>query len=166
MFNLYIFAGESDLSNGYLDTPVEWIPGLKNIRLRDLPSFIRTTDPADTFLNMVKREGQKAFESTAIIINTFDELEDEVLIAMASMLPPLYTVGPLSLLYNQFPVSEAMSIGSSFLKEDEDCLEWLDEKEPGSVLYVSFGSLAIVSNEQMIEFAWGLDCWGSELPPG
>ncbi|KAM0936945.1 putative 7-deoxyloganetin glucosyltransferase [Dioscorea sansibarensis] len=147
---------ESDLSNGYLDTPVEWIPGLNNIRLRDLPSFIRTTDPADIFLNMVKREGQKAFEATAIIINTFDELEDEVLIAMASMLPPLYTVGPLSLLYNQFPVSEAMSIESSFLKEDEDCLEWLDKKEPGSVLYVSFGSLAIVSNEQMIEFAWGL----------
>ncbi|XP_039113896.1 7-deoxyloganetin glucosyltransferase-like isoform X2 [Dioscorea cayenensis subsp. rotundata] len=148
---------ESDLSNGYLDTPVEWIPGLKNIRMRDLPSFIRTTDPDDTYLNLLKREGQKAFEATAIIINTFDELEDEVLSAMASMLPPLYTIGPLSLLYNQFPVSEATSIiGSSFLKEDEDCLEWLDEKESGSVLYVNFGSLVVVSNEQMIEFAWGL----------
>ncbi|XP_039115032.1 7-deoxyloganetin glucosyltransferase-like [Dioscorea cayenensis subsp. rotundata] len=150
------FKSESDLSNGYLDTPVEWIPGLKNIRLRDLPSFIRTTDPADKLLNFVNKEAQKAFEATAIILNTFDELEDEVLIAMASILPPLYTVGPLTLLNSQFPVTNATSIGSSFLKEDENCLEWLDKRETGSVLYVNFGSLAVVSHEQMIELAWGL----------
>ncbi|KAH7652808.1 UDP-glucuronosyl/UDP-glucosyltransferase protein [Dioscorea alata] len=157
------FKSESDLSNGYLDTPVEWIPGLKNIRLRDLPSFIRTTDPADKLLNFVNKEAQKAFEATAIILNTFDELEDEVLSAMASILlrhqqilPPLYTVRPLSLLYSQFPVTNATSIVSSFLKEDENCLEWLDKREIGSVVYVNFGSLAVVSHEQMIEFAWGL----------
>ncbi|KAJ0960963.1 hypothetical protein J5N97_001067 [Dioscorea zingiberensis] len=149
-------VNESDLSNGYLDTPVDWIPGLKNMRLRDLPSFIRTTDPHDTLLNFLKIEGQKAFEASAIIINTFDELEDEVLTAMATILPPIYTVGPISLLCSQFPVTQSTSIGSSFLKEDESCLEWLDEKEIGSVVYVNFGSLAVVSNEQLIEFAWGL----------
>ncbi|KAJ0975003.1 hypothetical protein J5N97_016968 [Dioscorea zingiberensis] len=150
------FKNESDLSNGYLDTPVDWIPGLKNMRLRDLPSFIRTTDPHDTLLNFLKIEGQKAFEASAIIINTFDELEDEVLTAMATILPPIFTVGPISLLCSQFPVTQSTSIGSSFLKEDESCLEWLDEKEIGSVVYVNFGSLAVVSNEQLIEFAWGL----------
>ncbi|KAJ0974974.1 hypothetical protein J5N97_016939 [Dioscorea zingiberensis] len=150
------FKNESDLSNGYLDTPVDWIPGLKNMRLRDLPSFIRTTDPDDTFLNYIKIEGQKAFEATAIIINTFDELEDEVLSAMATILPPIYTVGPISLLCSQFPVTQSSSIGSSFLKEDESCLEWLDERDRESVVYVNFGSLAVVSNEQLIEFAWGL----------
>ncbi|XP_073265963.1 7-deoxyloganetin glucosyltransferase-like isoform X2 [Populus alba] len=38
---------ESFLSNGYLDKVVDWIPGMRDIRLRDLPSFVRTTDPND-----------------------------------------------------------------------------------------------------------------------
>ncbi|KAJ0010503.1 hypothetical protein Pint_32887 [Pistacia integerrima] len=39
----------ADMENGYLDTVVDWIPGLEGIRLRDLPTFIRTTDPNDTY---------------------------------------------------------------------------------------------------------------------
>jgi hypothetical protein len=35
---------ESFKDDGTLDTPIDWIPGMKNIRLKDLPSFIRTTD--------------------------------------------------------------------------------------------------------------------------
>ncbi|KAI4375875.1 hypothetical protein MLD38_013693 [Melastoma candidum] len=37
----------SYLTNGYLDSIIDWIPGMKNIRLRDLPSFIWTTDAND-----------------------------------------------------------------------------------------------------------------------
>ncbi|KAI6668900.1 hypothetical protein NL676_003785, partial [Syzygium grande] len=39
---------ESYLSNGYLDTSIDWIPGMKNMRLRDMPSCCRITDPDDT----------------------------------------------------------------------------------------------------------------------
>ncbi|RHN50147.1 putative 7-deoxyloganetin glucosyltransferase [Medicago truncatula] len=39
----------SYLTNGYLVTKVDWIPGLRNIRLKDLLDFIRTTDPNDKF---------------------------------------------------------------------------------------------------------------------
>ncbi|KAM7502344.1 hypothetical protein LguiB_001248 [Lonicera macranthoides] len=35
---------ESYLTNGYLDTVVDWIPGMKNILLKDFPAIIRTTD--------------------------------------------------------------------------------------------------------------------------
>lgn len=97
----------------------------------------------------MKIEWLKAFKSIEIIINNFDELEDEVLNTMPAMLPPLCTVGPLSLLCSQFPITKVSSIGSSFLKEDEDCLEWLDEKKTMLVLYVNFGSFTVVSNEMM-----------------
>uniref|UniRef100_A0A6V7QVI0 Uncharacterized protein n=1 Tax=Ananas comosus var. bracteatus TaxID=296719 RepID=A0A6V7QVI0_ANACO len=43
---------KSYLTNGYLDTPLDWIRGMKNIRLRDIPSFIQTTDPDDIMLNI------------------------------------------------------------------------------------------------------------------
>ncbi|XP_028106816.1 7-deoxyloganetin glucosyltransferase-like [Camellia sinensis] len=34
----------SYLTNGYLDTVIDWIPGMNGIRLKDLPSFIRAID--------------------------------------------------------------------------------------------------------------------------
>ncbi|CAN6887126.1 unnamed protein product [Brassica oleracea] len=34
-----------------LNTEIEWIPTMRNPRLRDLPSFIRTTNPNDIMLN-------------------------------------------------------------------------------------------------------------------
>jgi abscisate beta-glucosyltransferase len=36
-------------------------------------------------------------------------------------------------------------------------LKWLDDKEPDSVLYISFGSLARFSPQQLIEIAHGLE---------
>lgn len=36
------------------------------------------------------------------------------------------------------------------------CMNWLDKREPQSVVYVSFGSISKVGPEQMEEMAWGL----------
>ncbi|OEL15543.1 7-deoxyloganetin glucosyltransferase, partial [Dichanthelium oligosanthes] len=36
------------LTNGFLDTPVDWARGMsKHMRIRDYPTFLRTTDPGD-----------------------------------------------------------------------------------------------------------------------
>ncbi|KAI3798821.1 hypothetical protein L1987_34100 [Smallanthus sonchifolius] len=42
------------------------------------------------------------------------------------------------------------------LKEETKCLEWLDSKEPNSVVYVNFGSVTVMTPEQLVEFSWGL----------
>ncbi|XP_052621766.1 UDP-glycosyltransferase 85A8-like [Lactuca sativa] len=47
-------------------------------------------------------------------------------------------------------------IGSNLWKEDESCISWLDTKDPGSVVYVNFGSITVMTKEQLIEFGWGL----------
>ncbi|URE27113.1 UDP-Glycosyltransferase [Musa troglodytarum] len=147
---------ESDITNGYLDMAVEWIPGLKNMRLKDLPTFIRTTDPDDIMLNYCNREAQRASMAKAVIMNTFDELEQPVLEAMAAMLPPIYTVGPLTLLSRRAPDSPLTSVRSNLWKEESGCLEWLHGRAPASVVYVNFGSITVMTNTQLVEFAWGL----------
>ncbi|XP_077229083.1 7-deoxyloganetin glucosyltransferase-like [Tasmannia lanceolata] len=147
---------ESYLTNGYLNTFIDWIPGLKDFRLRDFPSFIQTTDPDDIMLNFFIRESERAPRASAIIMNTFDDLEHKVLDSLSSMLPKIYTVGPLSFLCNEIPDSRLKLMGSNFWKEDMECLQWLNTKEPKSVVFVNFGSITTMSLEQLREFAWGL----------
>ncbi|MQL92995.1 hypothetical protein Taro_025644 [Colocasia esculenta] len=42
------------------------------------------------------------------------------------------------------------------LEQDRSCMAWLDRHPAGSVIYVSFGSLADMEKEELAEVAWGL----------
>lgn len=148
---------ESCITNGYLDKPIEWIPGMKDIRLKDLPSFIRTTHLSDFMLNFEMEEASKAIKSHAIILNTWDSFEQDVIDAIGFMFPRLYTIGPLHRLIQQTPESDPTnSIQSNLWKEDTQCLKWLDQRQPGSVIYVNYGSITVLTPDQLKEFAWGL----------
>uniref|UniRef100_A0A2P2MQH5 anthocyanidin 3-O-glucosyltransferase n=1 Tax=Rhizophora mucronata TaxID=61149 RepID=A0A2P2MQH5_RHIMU len=152
-----VFADETHLTNGYLDTIIDWIPGMKDIRLRDIPSFIRTTDSDDIMLHYFIRESERVRKASAIVLNTFDALEHEELAGLNSMYPSIYTIGPLHHLVNHEAASgELKSIGSNLWIEESECIEWLDSKHPNSVVYVNFGSITVMTSDQLIEFAWGL----------
>ncbi|KAI8027126.1 7-deoxyloganetin glucosyltransferase [Camellia lanceoleosa] len=98
-----------------------------------------------------------ALKSKSMILNTFDDLERQVLDIIKTKFDNLYTIGPLSLLHRQLCNSEPLnSIQSNLWKEETECLDWLDRKEPRSVVYVNYGSLIIMTKEQLSEFAWGL----------
>ncbi|KAK7301191.1 hypothetical protein RJT34_12052 [Clitoria ternatea] len=144
------------ITNGYLETTIDWVPGIKEIRLRDIPSFIRTTDSDDFMLDFLLSECRRAQKASAIILNTFDALEHDVLEAFSSILPPVYSIGPLNLLLKDVTDKELSKIGSNLWREETVCLEWLDTKEPNSVVYVNFGCITVITNEQLVEFAWGL----------
>ncbi|KAL6501220.1 hypothetical protein OROHE_024867 [Orobanche hederae] len=146
----------SQVTNGYLDTVLDWVPGMKDIKLRDFPSFIRTTDPKDTMLNFLIQETEAIPEANALILNTFDALEHDVLTALSSMFPRVFSIGPLQCMTNDIHDEGLASIQSSLWKEDSDCMEWLDGKDPKSVVYVNFGSITVMTARQLTEFAWGL----------
>ncbi|KAK3016293.1 hypothetical protein RJ639_007613 [Escallonia herrerae] len=139
-------------------TPLkDWIPGMKGIRLKDIPALIRTTNRKDIMLNYVTREIERAQKASAIILNTFDALEHDVLDALSSLFPPIYPIGPLHFLESQLDDdSHLKSIGSNLWKEDSEYLKWLDIKEPNSVVYVNFGSITVMTADQLVEFSWGL----------
>ncbi|MQL72706.1 hypothetical protein Taro_005028, partial [Colocasia esculenta] len=147
---------ESDLSNGYLDTEIDWIPGMNHLRLKDIPTFIRSKSiPDDVMVKLVLYNMQCAARASAIVLNTFHELESSVLEAMAAMVPTVYTIGPLLLRSRQLPATTAF-MGSSLRKEDAGCLRWLEGRAPASVVYVNFGTSTTMTREQLVEFAWGL----------
>ncbi|XP_077219324.1 7-deoxyloganetin glucosyltransferase-like isoform X1 [Tasmannia lanceolata] len=143
---------ESLLSNGTID----WIPGMRGTHLKDFSQFDRTTDPNNSVLKFIAEETQNSFKASAIVLNTFDDLEHEVISAMRSINLRVYTIGPLTLHCRLMPQSSLKSITTNLWKEERECLEWLDKQEPASVLYVNFGSLTLVTKQQLNEFAWGL----------
>ncbi|RWR87783.1 UDP-glycosyltransferase 85K11 [Cinnamomum micranthum f. kanehirae] len=153
----FLDADESYIGSGYLDTTIYWIPGMRDMCLRDLGGFIRVTDPKDFTLNFVIDEVQNSLKASMIIFNTFEDLEHEVLHAIRSMFPPhIYTIGPLLLQCRLLPDDVLKSVKSSLWKEEVECLKWLDCHEAASVIYVNFGSRTVSTPQQLIEFAWGI----------
>nr|CAB3448062.1 unnamed protein product [Digitaria exilis] len=151
---------ESDLTNGYLDTEIDWIQGMPGIRLKDIPSFIRTTDRDDVMLNFDGGEAQNARKARGVILNTYDALEQGVVDALRREFPRVFTVGPLAA-FAAHAGGELDAIGGNLWKEDTSCLRWLDaQQRPGSVVYVNFGSITVMSAAQLAEFAWGLAASG------
>ncbi|RZC53875.1 hypothetical protein C5167_012737 [Papaver somniferum] len=156
---LILHKDEGCRTIGFLETVVD-IPGFDNIRLMDFPAFARITDPNDKMIEYILGETENATKASGIILNTFDELENEVVEAMRSgnlSLPPLFTLGALHILIDQIQqTDELKSVGSNLWKEEPECLRWLNTKEPNSVVYVNFGSITVMTTQQLIEFAWGL----------
>ncbi|MBA0824536.1 hypothetical protein Goarm_021201 [Gossypium armourianum] len=136
-----------------LDKPIDWVPEMSNIQLRDLPSFIRANNPNDIMFDFMGSEAQNCLKAPAIIFNTFDEFEHEVLKAIAAKFPGIYTIGPLHLLARHMPDGPFKSINSSLWKEDTSCIEWLNKREPSSVVYVSYGAVTVMSEKHLKEFA-------------
>ncbi|XP_052200651.1 7-deoxyloganetin glucosyltransferase-like [Diospyros lotus] len=147
---------QSCLTNGYLETVIDWIPAMQGVRLKDLPTFIRTTDPNDIMIDFVIYEISRARTASAIILNTFEELERNVLDPLSLIFPPIFPVGPLHLLADRLQDEDLKLIGSNLWRDDINCLQWLDSKEPKSVVYVNVGSIAVMKPDQLVEFAWGI----------
>ncbi|PON90922.1 UDP-glucuronosyl/UDP-glucosyltransferase [Trema orientale] len=151
------FKDENFMHDGTLDTPIDWIPGMKNIRLKDMPSFIRTQTLDSIMFDFMGSEARNCLKSSGIIFNTFHKFEHEVLEAISAKFPNIYTIGPLPLLNRHIPAgSQLRSLSSSLWKEDSTCLEWLDQKQANSVVYVNYGSVTTMTDQHFKEFAWGL----------
>ena len=125
--NFFVFADESYLTNGYLDTIIDWIPGMRDICLRDLPiSFVGTIDPNEIVFRSVVDAAERAPSASGIIVHTFDELEHEVLHALSTMFPHVYAIGPLEPQLNHLSNDHLESIGYGLWKEETVCLNWLN----------------------------------------
>ena len=140
-----------------MDTVLDFVPAMSGIRLKDIPPFVRYSNPGDEYMTRwVMLQSERAKSASAIIFNTFDELDRDVLDAVSSRYPPCYGIGPLNILENKIVDKTLASLKSNLWKEDSECLSWLDTKAPSSVIYINFGSITVMTPQQLVEFGWGI----------
>ncbi|XVE75106.1 hypothetical protein DITRI_Ditri12bG0070300 [Diplodiscus trichospermus] len=137
-------------------TPLK-LPGLPPLNLRDLPTFLRFPDSYPAYLTMKLSQFSNLNEADWIFDNTFEDLEGKETRG-ASELWPAKLIGPVvPSAYLDERIKGDRGYGSSLWKPlSEECMEWLETKPSQSVVYVSFGSMVSLSEEQMEEIAQGL----------
>nr|QZJ84680.1 UDP-glycosyltransferase 9 [Andrographis paniculata] len=136
-----------------LDFPVTSVPGMEGyLRRRDLPAFCRVSDVNDAGFNTIITETRRTALSDGLILNTFEDLEGPILDQIRNQIPVVYSIGPLHCRLEK----EATLPSSSFWEEDHGCMAWLDSQPDRSVLYVSFGSVTLLSKEELLEIWYGL----------
>lgn len=114
--------------------------------------------PRSFGLDFYIRETLAMAQASALILNTFDQLEAPIISKLATIFPKVYSIGPLhTMLKTQVKEnSPSSNKDGSLRKEDRSCITWLDHQKPKSVLYVSFGTVVRLSHEELLEFWYGL----------
>ncbi|KAL2506136.1 UDP-glycosyltransferase 74E2 [Abeliophyllum distichum] len=140
----------------YEDSEV-MLPSLTPLGVNDLPCFSFLPDSNNSIVKQLADQFLNLEEADWIFINTFDKLEYEVLNWITSRWP-FKTVGPtFSLTYPEKELTNERTQKINLFEPNyEESMKWLDSREIGSVVYVSFGSVASLKEQQMEELAHGL----------
>ncbi|KAK8507888.1 hypothetical protein V6N13_140629 [Hibiscus sabdariffa] len=133
------------------DETLDFIPGMSNVRIRDLPEGIVSGDLESSFGRMLYQMSQELHQATAVFVNSFEELHPSITKDMESKLKKLLSVGPL-----------VFSTPPATVPDSHGCLPWLDKQKPATVAYISFGSGAIPPPNELIAIAEALEA--SRLP--
>ncbi|KAK7331006.1 hypothetical protein VNO77_25215 [Canavalia gladiata] len=129
------------------------LPGLPMFEVRDLPSFMLPSTPRQ--FQQVITNLFKALDKVKWILGTsFFEIEKEIVKSMNS-LTPIHPVGPL---VSPFLLGEKESndLSVDMWNAEDSCLQWLDKKPTSSVIYISFGSIIVLSKQHMDNIAIAL----------
>lgn len=121
-----------------MDRPITCIPGLGSLlRPCNLPDDISALEPNHPLFELIIGENSAiTSRASALILDTFDDLEAPIISRINSVIPKTYTVGPLHALLEIWAAansSPALDFSTSLWKEERSCMAWLDSKPTKSV---------------------------------
>ncbi|GMJ01653.1 hypothetical protein like AT1G05675 [Hibiscus trionum] len=137
--------------------PCVSMAGLPLLQARELPSFVYDIKAYPTFTQLLTDQFSTFNKADWVFFNTFTSLENEVINWISSQ-RAIKTIGPtVPSMYLDKRVEEDNDYSIHLFKpEIEICVKWLNSKQTGSVVYVSFGSLATLGEDQIENLAMGL----------
>ena len=126
----------------------ELAKGMPQVHTSQLP-WINDSVPEGRHIifDMVTQNNKLNALAEMTVANSFHEAEPSA----CGLFPNILPIGPLS--------ADKKPVGN-FLQEDGRCIKWLDAQPDRSVVYVAFGSIAILDGRQFQELAEGLELTG------
>nr|AZQ26928.1 UGT86B4 [Avena strigosa] len=135
---------------------ITYIPGVPAIEPHELMSYLQETDTTSVVHRIIFKAFEEAHGADYILCNTVEELEPSTIAALR-LEKPFYAVGPI------FPAGFAHSVVATSMWAESDCSGWLDAQPAGSVLYISFGSYAHITKQELREIAGGVLASGARF---
>ncbi|XVF15490.1 hypothetical protein REPUB_Repub09cG0158200 [Reevesia pubescens] len=129
------------------------LPGMPGFLVGDLPTFMLPISPPH-FRQWVVDFVAVLDRIKWVLGNSVHELEEEIVNSLASF-KPIYPIGPLvspSLLGKKETIVGSVDMWSA----EDSCIEWLNQQPPSSVIYISFGSIILTSEQQIQSIATAL----------
>lgn len=162
----YYFNGHKDVVDECENDP-SWsleLPGFPVIlTARDLPSFLLPSTPYPYNFGLpmfqVQIEALGKMDNPKVLVNTFDALESAALRSIDNERLELIPIGPLlpaAFLDGRDPTDQSSSGDFFRCSRNSDYIKWLSSQEKSSVIYVSFGSISVLSKTQMEELGQAL----------
>jgi len=114
-------------------------------------------DMSNHLQHLLVRCLQSLSHGWGMLINTFEDLEPHHLSHFRSLTgKPIWSIGPV------LPPSFTGKAGRGKMADisEDELVPWLDSQRPRSVVYVSFGSHAFLSERQTVALARGLEASG------
>ncbi|KAL5561217.1 hypothetical protein UlMin_030964 [Ulmus minor] len=151
--------------------PVPGFPEHCRFHRSQLHLFLRSADGTDAWSTFFQGQISLSLKSFGCLCNTVEEIEPFGLEILRNyMKMPVWCIGPL--LPQETLKDSSSSATSSISKQRvgkevgisaEKCIEWMNEQDQDSVLYISFGSQNTISASQMMELAIGLEKSGKSF---
>ncbi|KAL5061439.1 hypothetical protein RYX36_023176 [Vicia faba] len=132
-------------------TPIE-IPGCISVHGIDLPDSAQ--DRSSLAYNLFLHRSQQLHQTDGIIINSFLEMELEAFKAISQNGPSGHGTSTTP---NVYPIGPIVQTRPNIQNQACECLLWLDNQPPNSIIYISFGSGGTHSQDQINELALGLE---------
>lgn len=157
-------ANQIPITDENRERPVE-IPGLKvPLHTSELPADLHPAPMVPWAYDLFMRTSRLAIVTPIILINTFRELEEDVLATLDALhadnptkVPKVIPVGPLVPIA---PFSKLVKeVGSP--KTEESVVSFLDKHPRRSVVYIAFGTAGMLCKPRVLEeLAHGLEASG------
>ncbi|KAA8522774.1 hypothetical protein F0562_009197 [Nyssa sinensis] len=128
---------------------LEFIPGMSAIHVADLPGGVLSGNLESPFARMLHSMGLHLPRATAVVINSFEELDPTIINDLKTKLQKLLNVGPSNL-----------SLPPPSNSDDSGCLPWLDKHKNASVAYISFGTITTPPPNELAALAQALEASG------
>ncbi|KAL2324220.1 hypothetical protein Fmac_023278 [Flemingia macrophylla] len=121
------------------------------LKYNEIPDFLHPFSAYPFLGTLILEQFKTLSKPFCLLVDSFEELEGEYL----EYLSKFVTIRPVGPLFKTTKATCTRDIRGDLTKSD-DCIEWLNSRKATSVVYISFGSIVYLPQEQVTEIAYGI----------